>query len=136
MQIKTKDDRRQRIKFRIRKRMRGTPERPRLSVFRSVSHIYVQVIDDMAGTTWRRRRASSRRSRRKIDAATRAPGNRKGAELVGKTIAERLKEKGITRVIFDRNGFLYHGRVRAVAEAARAGRPGVLRDDDSHPRKD
>ena len=53
-------------------------------------------------------------------------GNRKGAELVGKTIAERLKEKGITRVIFDRNGFLYHGRVRAVAEAARSGRPGVL----------
>ena len=119
MQIKTKDDRRQRIKYRIRKKMRGTSERPRLSVFRSVSHIYVQVIDDMAGTTLAA--ASS------VDAGVKAkmaddirPGNRKGAELVGRTIAERLKEKGITRVIFDRNGFLYHGRVRAVADAARA----------------
>jgi large subunit ribosomal protein L18 len=119
MQIKTKEDRRQRIKYRIRKRMRGTPERPRLSVFRSVSHIYVQVIDDMAGATLAA--ASS------VDPAVKAqmsgearPGNRKGAELVGRTIAERLKEKGITRVVFDRNGFLYHGRVRAVADAARA----------------
>ena len=119
MQIKTKDDRRQRIKYRIRKRMRGSQERPRLSVFRSVSHVYVQVIDDMAGATLAA--ASS------LDAAVKAqmsgdvrPGNRKGAELVGRTIAERLKEKGITKVIFDRNGFLYHGRVRAVADAARA----------------
>jgi large subunit ribosomal protein L18 len=119
MQIKTKDDRRQRIKYRIRKRMRGTPERPRLSVFRSVSHIYVQVIDDMAGITLAA--ASS------VDPALKAqmsgdmrPGNKKGAELVGRTIAERLKEKGVTRVVFDRNGFLYHGRVRAVADAARA----------------
>jgi large subunit ribosomal protein L18 len=119
MQIKTKEDRRQRIKYRIRKRMRGSQERPRLSVFRSVSHVYVQVIDDMAGTTLAS--ASS------LDAAVKAkmsgdvrPGNRKGAELIGRTIAERLKEKGITRVIFDRNGFLYHGRVRAVADAARA----------------
>ena len=119
MQIKTKEDRRQRIKYRLRKRMRGSQERPRLSVFRSVSHVYVQVIDDMAGTTLAA--ASS------LDAAVKAkmsgevrPGNRKGAELVGRTIAERLKEKGITKVIFDRNGFLYHGRVRAVADAARA----------------
>jgi large subunit ribosomal protein L18 len=119
MQIKTKEDRRQRIKYRIRKRMRGSQDRPRLSVFRSVSHVYVQVIDDMAGATLAA--ASS------LDAAVKAkmsgdvrPGNRKGAELVGRTIAERLKEKGITKVIFDRNGFLYHGRVRAVADAARA----------------
>lgn len=119
MQIKTRDDRRQRIKYRIRKKMRGTAERPRLSVFRSVSHIYVQVIDDLAGTTLAA--ASS------VDAGVKAQmsdearsGNRKGAELVGRTIAERLKEKGITKVVFDRNGFLYHGRVRAVADAARA----------------
>ena len=120
MQIKTKEDRRQRIKYRIRKRMHGTTERPRLSVFRSVSHIYVQVIDDMAGTTRGvgvERRAGGEGEARE---ATSRGGNRKGAELVGKTIAERLKEKGITRVIFDRNGFLYHGRVRAVAEAARS----------------
>ena len=119
MQIKTKDDRRQRIKFRIRKRMHGTPERPRLTVFRSVSHIYVQVIDDMAGATIAQASSIDAGVKGQISGETRA-GNRKGAELVGRVIAERLKEKGITKVVFDRNGFLYHGRVRAVAEAARA----------------
>ena len=99
--------------------MEGTAERPRLSVFRSVSHIYVQVIDDRSGKT-----VASASS---IDAKVKgtmakgiAGGNVAGAELVGKAIAERLKEKGITKVVFDRNGFLYHGRVRAVAEAARS----------------
>jgi large subunit ribosomal protein L18 len=119
MQIKTKDDRRQRIKYRIRKKMRGNSERPRLSVFRSVSHIYVQVIDDMTGTTVAAASSVDPGVKAKMSADVRA-GNRKGAELVGRTIAERLKEKGITRVVFDRNGFLYHGRVRAVADAARA----------------
>jgi large subunit ribosomal protein L18 len=119
MKIKTKDDRRQRIKYRIRKRMQGTSERPRLSVFRSVSHIYVQVIDDMQGTTLASASSIEPDVKGKLSGEARG-GNRKGAELVGKTIAERLKEKGITRVIFDRNGFLYHGRVRAVAEAARS----------------
>ena len=118
MQIKTKEDRRDRIKFRIRKRMRGSSERPRLSVFRSVSHIYVQVIDDMAGTTLASASSVEPAVKAKLSGELRG-SNRKGAELVGQTIAERLKEKGITRVIFDRNGFLYHGRVRAVAEAAR-----------------
>lgn len=119
MQIKTKEDRRDRIKYRIRKKMAGTSEKPRLSVFRSVSHIYVQVIDDRTGQT-----VASASS---IDAVVKgqmpkgvAGGNLKGAELVGTAIAERLKEKGITKVVFDRNGFLYHGRVRAVAEAARS----------------
>lgn len=119
MQIKTKDDRRQRIRYRIRKRMHGTSERPRLSVFRSVSHIYVQVIDDMAGTTLAAASSVDAGVKAKLSGEAR-PGNRKGAEFVGQVIAERLKEKGITRVIFDRNGFLYHGRVRAVADAARA----------------
>ena len=118
MQIKTKEDRRQRIKYRIRKRMRGTAERPRLSVYRSVSHIYVQVIDDMAGATITSASSVEPALKGKLTAGAGA-GNKKGAEIVGKTIAERLKEKGITRVVFDRNGFLYHGRVRAVAEAAR-----------------
>jgi large subunit ribosomal protein L18 len=118
MQIKTKDDRRLRIKYRIRKRMQGTAERPRLSVFRSVSHIYVQVIDDMTGATLASASSVEPAVKAKMASDVRA-GNRKGAELIGQTIAERLKEKGITRVIFDRNGFLYHGRVRAVAEAAR-----------------
>ena len=118
MQIKTKEDRRDRIKFRIRKRISGTADKPRLSVFRSVSQIYVQVIDDRTGQT-----VASASS---IDAKVKGQmpkgvvgGNLKGAELVGTAIAERLKEKGITKVVFDRNGFLYHGRVRAVAEAAR-----------------
>ncbi|SRR6266540_4209795 len=118
MQIKTKEDRRDRIKFRIRKRMRGTSDRPRLSVYRSVSHIYVQVIDDLAGTTLASASSIEPTVKAKMTGETRT-GNAKGAELVGRTIAERLKEKGITRVVFDRNGFLYHGRVRAVAEAAR-----------------
>ena len=85
MRIKTKEDRRDRIKHRIRKRVAGHEQRPRLTVFRSVAHMYVQVVDDMTG----------------------------------RTIAERLLEKGVTRVVFDRNGFLYHGRVKAVADAAR-----------------
>lgn len=119
MRIKTKDDRRQRIRFRIRKRMQGTPERPRLSVFRSVSHIYVQVIDDLAGATIAAASSAEPAVKAKMDSGARA-GNRKGAEMVGRTIAERLKEKGITQVVFDRNGFLYHGRVRAVADAARS----------------
>ncbi len=118
MQIKTKEDRRDRIKFRIRKRMRGTSERPRLTVFRSVSHIYVQVIDDLAGATLASASSIEPAVKGKLSGDIRS-GNRKGAELVGRTIAERLKEKGISRVVFDRNGFLYHGRVRAVAEAAR-----------------
>lgn len=118
MRIETKEDRRDRIKYRIRKRLRGTAEQPRLSVFRSGAHIYVQVIDDMAGQTLAA--ASSVEPAVKGALADGARGgNSKGAEAVGQAIAERLKEKGITRVVFDRNGFLYHGRVRAVADAAR-----------------
>lgn len=118
MRIKTKEDRRDRIKFRIRKKVRGTAERPRLSVFRSVSHIYVQVIDDMAGATVAAASSVEADLKGRMTEGARAC-NKKGAELVGKAIAERLRGKGITRVVFDRNGFLYHGRVRAVADAAR-----------------
>jgi large subunit ribosomal protein L18 len=118
MRIATKEDRRDRIKFRIRKRLQGTPEQPRLSVFRSGTHIYVQVIDDLAGRTVASASSVEPAVKAKFADGARG-GNRKGAEVVGQAIAERLKEKGITRVVFDRNGFLYHGRVRAVAEAAR-----------------
>jgi len=118
MKITTKHDRRHRIQLRQRKRIFGTVERPRLSVFRSTGHIYAQVIDDLAGTTLVA--ASS------IDASLKGAfpkgargGNLKGAEAVGKAIAERSIEKGIKRVVFDRSGFLYHGRIRAVADAAR-----------------
>ena len=118
MRIKTKDDRRQRIKFRLRKRTTGNTERPRLTVFRSVTHMYVQVIDDMTGKTIAS--ASTVEPAVKGSLAKDASGgNVAGAKVVGKTIAERLLEKGVKRVVFDRNGFLYHGRVKAVAEAAR-----------------
>ena len=119
MRIKTREDRRDRIKFRIRKRMTGTTQKPRLSVFRSEQHIYVQVIDDMSGQTLASASTVDPKVKGKMPKGV-AGGNIKGAELIGTTIAERLKEKGITKVVFDRNGFLYHGRVRAVAEAARS----------------
>ncbi|OFW14954.1 MAG: 50S ribosomal protein L18 [Acidobacteria bacterium RIFCSPLOWO2_12_FULL_67_14] len=118
MKIKTKEDRRDRIKYRIRKRVRGTEARPRLTVYRSVAHVYVQVVDDMTGRTI----ASASSLEPKTSAAfpTQARGgNIAGAQAIGKTIAQRLLEKGVTRVVFDRNGFLYHGRVKAVADAAR-----------------
>ena len=118
MRIKTKDDRRQRIKLRLRKRIAGTAERPRLSVFRSVLHIYAQVIDDLSGKTLVAA-SSVEPTIKGTWAKDVRGGNAKGAEAIGRTIAERAKEKGISRVVFDRGGFLYHGRVRAVAEAAR-----------------
>ena len=118
MRIKTREDRRDRIKYRIRKRVHGSQERPRLTVFRSVEHMYVQVVDDMTGTTIAS--ASTVEPSVKGGLGTAAKGgNIEGAKAIGKTIAERLLEKGVKRVVFDRNGFLYHGRVKAVAEAAR-----------------
>jgi large subunit ribosomal protein L18 len=119
MKIKTNKDRRERIRLRQRKRVTGTAERPRLAVYRSASHIYAQVIDDLAGRTVAS--ASSTEPAVKGSAAEGARGgNKTGAQAIGKLIAERLIEKGIKQVVFDRGGFLYHGRVRAVAEAARA----------------
>jgi large subunit ribosomal protein L18 len=118
MKIRTKKDRRDRIRLRQRKRIQGTAERPRLAVFRSVSHIYAQVIDDMAGRTVASA-SSIEPGLKKVFAGPVRGGNAKGAEALGQVIAERLKEKGITRVVFDRGGNLYHGRVRAVADAAR-----------------
>ena len=118
MQIKTKEDRRDRIKFRIRKRMRGTSARPRLTVFRSVAHIYVQVVDDMTGRTIASASSTEPTVKGSMKKDVRG-GNVAGAKAIGKTIAERLLEKGVKRVVFDRNGFLYHGRVKAVADAAR-----------------
>ena len=118
MKINTKRDRRVRIGLRQRKRIAGTPERPRLRVFRSVSHIYAQVIDDMTGTTIASAASTEPSLKPQLGGPARA-GNQAGAQLLGKTIAERLIAKGIKRVVFDRGGFLYHGRIRAVAEAAR-----------------
>ena len=118
MRIKTKRDRRHRISLRLRKRIAGTPERPLLAVFRSVSHIYAQVIDDQAGTTLVSASSTEPALKAKLTEGAKA-GNLGGAKAIGAAIAERLKAKGITRVVFDRGGFLYHGRVKAVADAAR-----------------
>jgi large subunit ribosomal protein L18 len=118
MKIKTKADRRERIHLRQRKRIMGTVERPRLSVFRSVTHIYAQVIDDLSGKTLVSATSADPKLKGAFAKDARG-GNLKGAEAIGKAIAERSIEKGIKRVVFDRGGFLYHGRIRAVADAAR-----------------
>jgi large subunit ribosomal protein L18 len=118
MKIKTKKDRRERIALRQRKRILGTADRPRLRVFRSLAHIYAQVIDDLNGTTIASA-ASTEPSLKDAFGGKTSGGNKAGATALGKTIAERLQAKGIKRVVFDRGGFLYHGRIRAVAEAAR-----------------
>ena len=105
---------RKRRHARVRRRVEGNPERPRLNVFRSDLHIYAQVIDDDAGRTLVS--ASS------VDPALRGTvkgGNLEGAAAVGKLVAERAKAAGIEKVVFDRGGFLYHGRIKALADAAR-----------------
>jgi len=103
-----------RIHRRIRKKISGSPERPRLAVFRSVKHIYAQVIDDASGRTIAA--ASSNEKGASFNG-----GNVGGAKEVGRLVAERAKEKGIKSVVFDRGGYLYHGRVKALADAAREG---------------
>ena len=118
MRIRTKRDRRERIRLRQRKRIRGTAERPRLAVFRSVTHISVQAIDDQAGCTLAAA-SSTEPGLKAVFSGTVRGGNVAGAQALGQVVADRLKEKGITRAVFDRGGNLYHGRVKAVAEAAR-----------------
>jgi large subunit ribosomal protein L18 len=108
----SKDEIRQRIHTRIRRKVRGNTERPRLAVFRSVAHIYAQVIDDAKGVTIVAASSSEKD-------ATGTGGNVAAAKEIGKRVAERAKAKGITRVVFDRGGYLYHGRVKALADAAR-----------------
>jgi large subunit ribosomal protein L18 len=102
---------RQRIHFRIRQKMTGTAERPRLNVYRSLNHIYAQVVDDSKGQTLL--------SASTVQAKIKGGGNVAAAKEVGKLVAERAIEKGIKRVVFDRGGYLYHGRVKALADAAR-----------------
>ena len=102
---------RQRIHVRIRRKVSGSAERPRLAIHRSLNHIYAQVIDDQNGVTL----ASASTLALKLPTG----GNVNAAKEVGKAVAERAKEKGVTKVVFDRGGFLYHGRVKALADAAR-----------------
>jgi len=109
---------RQKRHIRVRKRVTGSPERPRLNVYRSSNNIYVQVIDDLAGKTLAS--ASTLDASLRDPKATRsAGGNIDAAKAVGALIAERAKEAGVTKVVFDRGGYLYHGRVQALADAAR-----------------
>lgn len=110
---KAKIKRRDRRRRRVRKRVVGTPVRPRVCIFRSLNHIYAQVIDDMSGKTLC---ASSSLDR---SLGLEKTGNAAAAAAVGKAIAEKAKAAGVSDVVFDRNGFPYHGRVRALAEAAR-----------------
>ncbi len=105
---------RHRRKRRIRKKISGTSVRPRMSVFRSLKHIGVQIIDDSTGAT-----LASASTCEKSLKKERGNGNCEAAKVIGQTIAERAKQKGIEQVVFDRNGCLYHGRVKALAEAAR-----------------
>ena len=106
---------RRKIKYRIRKKISGSATNPRLSVFRSNTDIYVQLIDDTTGTTL------AAASSREKDIAARKVAKTEKSKLVGASIARKAQELGIKAIVFDRNGYLYHGRVKAVAEAAREG---------------
>ncbi len=109
-----KQERRRKIRRRIRNKISGTSERPRMSVFRSNKHIFVQLIDDVNGKTL----ASASSLAKEISEKKDATKSEKAA-LVGKAIAEKVKDAGISEVVFDRGGYLYHGRVKALADAAR-----------------
>jgi len=106
-----KNEKRGYVHTRIRKKLQGTAERPRLNVYRSLNHIYVQVVDDSQGVTLV--------SASTVQAKIKTGGNVAAAKEVGKLVAERAKEKGIKKVVFDRGGYLYHGRIKALADAAR-----------------
>jgi large subunit ribosomal protein L18 len=108
---------RERRKLRIRRKMNGTQDKPRLTVFRSARHIYAQVVDDAKGSTIAHASTLSRDVRGEIGEANKT----EAAKKVGSAIAKLLLAQGISRVVFDRNGYLYHGRVRALADAARKG---------------
>ena len=109
--LRKRNEIRQRVHDRIRAKIQGTAERPRLNVYRSLNHIYAQVIDDVQGATLV--------SASTVAAKAKTGGNVMAAKEVGKLVAERAQEKGIKKVVFDRGGYLYHGRIKALADAAR-----------------
>jgi large subunit ribosomal protein L18 len=112
---KERREARQKRQVRVRRKVQGSQERPRLCVFRSARHIYAQIIEDSTGTTL----VSVSTVVKDVSGDLKVCGNVEAAKLVGKKIAERALAKNITQVVFDRNGFLYHGRVKALADAAR-----------------
>jgi large subunit ribosomal protein L18 len=111
----SRNEHRVRIHRRVRQKVAGTPERPRLSVFRSIGHIYAQVIDDRTGRTLASASSIDGDTRKQIKGG----GNVAAAKIVGKVIAERARSAGVELVVFDRGGYKYHGRVAALAQAAR-----------------
>ena len=114
--MKGKRERRERAHLRVRKRVRGTEERPRLSIYKSLRFIYAQVIDDDKGTTLVAASSADPALREQLGKST---SGKAAAKLVGELVAERAKERGVGKVVFDRGGYVYHGRVQALAEAAR-----------------
>lgn len=118
MALINKNESRKKRHIRVRKRVVGTPERPRLNVYRSSNNIYVQVIDDLSATTLAAASSLEAEGRGKAKGRS-AGGNIEAAKTVGKLIAERAKAKGVTKVVFDRGGYLYHGRLQGLADAAR-----------------
>jgi large subunit ribosomal protein L18 len=108
--------RRQRAHKRVRNRVAGTPERPRLAVFKSDRHLYAQLIDDQAGHTLAQASTLDPEVRGRLDGGT---GNLAAAKAVGTVVAERAKARGVAKVVFDRGGYIYHGKVKAIADAAR-----------------
>ena len=118
MRVQTRKDRRTRIRLRQRQRIDGTAERPRLAVTRSLTHISAQVIDDLTGQTLASASSTEPSIKAKFHDGAKG-GNKGGAVVIGTIVAERALKEGVKKVVFDRGGFLYHGRVRSVAEAAR-----------------
>lgn len=112
-----KEWRRERSKYRIRKRLSGTEARPRLVVYRSLNNIYAQAVDDANGRTL----AAASTLKKSSGSGSKLGGNLAAAKAVGLAIAQKLKEKGLTEVVFDRGGYRYHGRIRVLAESAREG---------------
>lgn len=106
-----------RIHLRVRARLRGRPQSPRVNVYRSINHIYAQIVDDTRGQTL----VSASSRDKEVRKTLKSGGNVAAAKVVGKVLAERAKTAGITRVVFDRGGYAYHGRVKALADAAREG---------------
>jgi len=111
----TRVEHRRQIHRRVRQRVRGTPERPRLSVFRSLKNIFAQVVDDTHGRTL----ASASSLDKEVRAQAKYGGNVAAAKIIGKVLGQRARAAGVERVVFDRGGYQYHGRVQALAEAAR-----------------
>jgi large subunit ribosomal protein L18 len=111
----SRDLKRQRVHQRVRMAVSGTAERPRLCVYRSLDHIYAQVIDDRAGKTLVSASSADKNTKKNLKGG----GNVAAAKIVGKSVAERAKAAGISKVVFDRGGYKYHGRVKALADAAR-----------------